>query len=155
MKTIWQEFPELVGQLETLAADGYSAGQCARALGHGVTRNSCIGKIHRMGFKHAGVKGVAGQFNIPPVNGLGGKRTKRVPPLVIKPMADEPKPAVDENGDPITVANVGRAHCRFPHGEPGTSAFRFCGHPKTIGSFCDFHGPRCYDPQHPPRSRAA
>jgi GcrA cell cycle regulator len=155
---VWVQHPELLEKLKELAAEGLTNSAIARALGHGLTRNAIIGKITRMGIPHRsnGMSRTPKAFNIPPVNGLGGKQQRRTAPLKLAPPPDAPDPMVDEHGEPITMVNVTDHHCRYVHGDVGTSSFRFCGHRKDKkAAFCEYHAGRCYDAAHPARSNIA
>lgn len=46
--------PLLVERLKIMWMQGVSAGQIARSLGHGITRNAVLGKAHRLGLPHRG-----------------------------------------------------------------------------------------------------
>ncbi len=153
--TIWQEHPELVEQLRQLLLEGRSFRQAAKVLGHGLTRNAVLGKANRMNMEQKGTQRVPRPFVMPSVNGLGGPKQIKKAPKVFAPDAEAPKPAVDENGAPITMLNVDKQHCRYVYGEPGEKTFHFCGLPKFSGSFCEFHAQKCHQPSHPTRGVAA
>lgn len=150
MTSAWQEHPELVDEMRTLLAEGLSFGQVAQRLGHGLTRNACLGKAMRLGIPHRGplmqTKTRATPFLLPSQHGRGQKPPQRQAPRKIPADADAPAPLVDGGGNPITMANVETAHCRFVHGEGPT--FRFCGRQKRGSTFCEYHEGKCYQPSH-------
>jgi len=146
--------PEAVTKLTDLWNRGLSGNEIAAHFGHVMTRQSVIGKAHRLGLADRS----------PNMNRhLSGSRThlKPVvrptpPPPVKKPVDDlAPEPARDENGDRITVLNAKDSHCRFPFGEVGHENFHYCGHKTDRGSWCPWHRLRVFTPGTEYRGRPA
>lgn len=142
MATVWEKNPSLVERLSALWLEGHSSSQIARELGNGITRNSVIGKIHRLGLCGPTTK----RHNRIP--GLGPKYIRPTPVKPIIPMdLSEPKPLMMD-GKPVTVMNAKSCHCRWPHGEVGTASFSYCGATISHGSFCEYHSGKVYVPPH-------
>ena len=140
--------------LKKLWADGLSASQIAGELG-GVTRNAVIGKVHRLG--------LSGRAKAP---GSSAKRAKRVPrasgynrparavsrsggqrnvataasrPQLEDMVAPEPKK--------LTLVQLTERCCKWPHGDPATDEFYFCGHGiKEDSPYCEYHSRLAYQP---------
>ena len=108
-----------VETLSKLWREGRSAGQIARDLGHGITRNAVIGKIHRLGLSGRAA---------PRLPGAGRpdqrrERRGRIPhtpasvrglPPPVSSQRDLPLPA---NGL-ASVLSVRWCQCRWPMGDP-------------------------------------
>lgn len=103
---MWSE--ERATLLGKLWAEGLSASQIARQLG-GVTRNACIGKVHRMG--------------------LAGRAQPSRPAK--RPVRTRRMPARPEDLRPIDGAlridGLTNWTCRYPIGDPQDADFAFCG----------------------------
>jgi GcrA cell cycle regulator len=148
-----------VEQLKKLWADGLSASQIAAELG-GISRNSVIGKVHRLGF--------AGRPKRPA--GTMPRRRKRrshgaTMPIVRPAIRGNtaltsmhafeperrPEPEVIENIIPIgqrcSTLELSEGKCRWPIGDPSTTDFFFCGG-KTIEGlpYCGYHARIAYQP---------
>ncbi|MGE3249957.1 MAG: GcrA family cell cycle regulator [Hyphomonadaceae bacterium] len=150
---IWDE--DNVALLRRLWAEGYSAGEIARRFGAGCSRNSVIGKAHRMGLS-ARTK--------PTLAALEKRVQKKVRRLARKAAgAAEPhyvqetlEPLRLEDGTTASVLTLGLFMCRFPIGDPETPGFSFCGRSTEFpGPYCRFHarvayrgGPRNGDDSH-------
>lgn len=122
---------ERVELLKKLWADGLSASQIAKTMG-GVTRNSVIGKVHRLG-----------PALCPPRKST--QRTVRAPKPKPKLVVPEPKrepleEVTDSDGVPITVLTLKSHMCRWPIGDVRDAGFHFCGQQKDEGSsYCEAH----------------
>lgn len=103
---MWSE--ERTALLRKLWAEGLSASQVAKQLG-GVTRNACIGKIHRIG--------------------LAGRATPSRPAK--RPVHRWRIPAQAGELQPIDtklgIHGLTNFTCRFPIGDPQDADFAFCG----------------------------
>jgi GcrA cell cycle regulator len=136
----WTE--ERIVDLKLYAEQGYSCSQIAGLLGN-ATRNSVVGKLHRLGISTVNQPG-------------GGSRKKNPTPRrsVAKSRVfatrwgasdDHVKPPLDLSrlraADLIplhvSLVQLGASSCRFPYGD---GPFTFCGH-DTLGqgSYCDQH----------------
>jgi GcrA cell cycle regulator len=145
--------------LKKLWADGLSASQIAAELG-GVSRNSVIGKVHRLGLpgrpkRPAGTiprrrkprsQGATIRIVRPAVRG----NTALASTHVFEP-AHAPEPEVIENIIPIgqrcSTLELSEGKCRWPIGDPSTPDFFFCGG-KTIEGlpYCGYHARIAYQP---------
>ena len=125
---IWLEKPELVEQLKDLWEEGYSASQCARKLGNGISRNACIGKINRMGIE------MPTRTNVPRAprerfkQNVGLKKAPYIPP---------PPPCAPDSLN-LDIEQLSDRTCKWPYGE--RAPFLYCGCPPQQNSpWCPFH----------------
>jgi GcrA cell cycle regulator len=148
-----------VEHLKKLWADGLSASQIAAELG-GISRNSIIGKVHRLGLagraksrtasmprrRKPRSQGAMMRVVRPTIRG----NTALTPMHAIEP-ARRPEPEVIENIIPIgqrcSTLELSEGKCRWPIGDPGTPDFFFCGG-KTIEGlpYCGYHARIAYQP---------
>lgn len=134
---------ERVQILSTLWLDGRSASEIARALAGGATRNSVIGKVHRLG--------------------LGGRErpsrpAERCPGKVRQPPARPKQPAIQLRrviAAPVSLSlDTGAANiltvaghaCRWPFGDPASNTFTLCGRTAIRGAYCGEHAALAYRP---------
>lgn len=144
---------ERVDQLKNLWTEGLSASRIARALG-GVTRNSVIGKVHRLGLAGRATPTCSNHPRLPSVpRQLSAKRLAKMaeslygPPM--KPFRWEPElePIVFEDGTHVSVLAINDRMCRWPIGDPSENEFHFCGHkPKASAPYCEAHARKAYQP---------
>lgn len=141
---------ERVDVLKKLWTEGLSASQIAGRLG-GVTRNSVISKLHRMGCAQRAVTSRIAESK---------SRARRRPakprivaestaPKAIKQTAKFQPPAdligVEELVIPAherkSLADLEACHCRWPIGDPTHANFHFCGkkRPRSDLPYCEFH----------------
>jgi GcrA cell cycle regulator len=145
--------------LKKLWSDGLSASQIAAELG-GISRNSVIGKVHRLG--------LSGRAKSPPASvprqrkarshgtlmriGRAGVRgNTALAALQCYEQELEPEPALVENIIPIgqrcTILDLTESKCRWPIGDPSTSDFFFCGGKAIEGlPYCGYHSRVAYQP---------
>lgn len=170
---------ERVELLKSSWAEGLSASQIAAQLGDPVTRNSVIGKVHRLGLPGRTIVSQARAAQ------LQAKRTRRErrestlrhitarTPKVAKAIARAggveawvaakleapPAPYVDPTPQPIDIARKALADledgdCRYPVGDPKKPEFGFCGCPATpAGPYCAAHAAVAFVPRDPNRQR--
>lgn len=158
-KLAWTE--ERVELLKRLWNEGLSASQIAGRLGHGVTRNAVIGKVHRLGLSgrvtpqrtarprtrktrepsHPGRSGImptAGATALKP--SLRAEPAPRPEPQPVQ-MIPVPK------GERVSILMLSDKTCRWPLGDPGHEDFSFCGHtPKEGVPYCEYHARLAYQP---------
>jgi GcrA cell cycle regulator len=145
--------------LTKLWADGLSASQIAAELG-GISRNSVIGKVHRLGLPGR-PKRPAGTMPRRRKPRSQGARMRIVRPSIRGNTAlalmhafepeRGPEPEVIENIIPIgqrcSTLELREGKCRWPIGDPSTPDFFFCGG-KTIEGlpYCGYHSRIAYQP---------
>jgi GcrA cell cycle regulator len=145
--------------LKKLWADGLSASRIAAELG-GVSRNSVIGKVHRLGLagraksptasmprqRKARSQGAMVRIARPAIRGNTALATLHAFEPEIEPDLE-----VSENIIPIgqrcTILELGEGKCRWPIGDPSAPDFFFCGG-KTIEGlpYCGYHSRIAYQP---------
>jgi GcrA cell cycle regulator len=145
--------------LKKLWADGLSASQIAAELG-GISRNSVIGKVHRLGLAGRAKRPAAAmprqrkprsqatmmRITRPAIRG----NTVLAALHAFEPEI-EPEPEVCENIVPIgqrcSLLELGEGKCRWPIGDPTAPDFFFCGG-KTIEGlpYCGYHSRIAYQP---------
>ncbi|MEM9333144.1 MAG: GcrA family cell cycle regulator [Pseudomonadota bacterium] len=148
---------ERVAILSKLWADGLSASQIAAELG-GVTRNAVIGKVHRLGLSgrakpsSSGVKRVkraprSSSYNSRP------RSSSRVPALNKGSggFNNSARNAVEDMVAPVAkklqLVELSEKTCKWPHGDPATDDFYFCGNPtKEDAPYCEYHCRLAYQP---------
>jgi GcrA cell cycle regulator len=139
--------------LKELWNDGRSARQIAAQLGD-ASRNSVIGKVHRLGLSGGGKRPAAA---LPRPRERRSERTKM---RILRPVVRgntalaamhefESEPQITENIVPIgqrcTILELGESKCRWPIGNPDAPDFFFCGG-KTIAGlpYCGYHSRIAY-----------
>lgn len=117
-----------VALLKRLWGEGKTAAEIAKELGEGVTRNAVIGKAHRLKLSS----------RLSPIQ----QNTKKIkssdvaPPVVRRPAKKIPV----FKGKEIKMEDLRDKMCRWPHGDPQTTEFSFCG--------CDIVEGLPYCPEH-------
>ena len=141
---------DLVEQLIKLVREGYSGGMIAARLG--VSRNSVIGKVTRLGMKlgnsrNSMQRNLAQQLrlkaNYRRYKRKAGDRLRPPPPKV--KFTVEPLPAAHTDDVPRkSLIELGPDDCRYPIGDPKESTFGFCAKERVPGSsYCPTHRARC------------
>jgi GcrA cell cycle regulator len=145
--------------LKKLWADGLSASQIAAELG-GISRNSVIGKVHRLGLAGRAKSPAAAMPRQRKPRSQGAMMRIARPAIrgntVLAPMHAfeaelEPEPQASENIVPIgqrcSILELGESKCRWPIGDPSAPDFFFCGG-KTIEGlpYCGYHSRIAYQP---------
>jgi GcrA cell cycle regulator len=141
--TTWTE--DRVETLSQLWRDGLSASQIARDLGHGITRNAVIGKVHRLGLTGRASPHTPGAGRPDQRRERRGRLPRRPAPNRSRPppLAPTPELPLPETGL-ATMASVRRSQCRWPMGEPLADDFCLCGRPAVRGAYCAPHGAVAY-----------
>ncbi len=114
----------------------------------GVTRNSVIGIINRMGLKKDKKVVVKG----PKIEHKKYVRARTAADRVER-RAEGPVPVL-VHGEAIpplleSVMDLNSHRCAYPY---GAHSFKFCGRPKVRGAFCSAHAELCYNPLYKPVS---
>lgn len=161
-KNTWPD--ERVEVLKQLWTDGLSASQIAARLGDGITRNAVIGKVHRLGLSGRGSPTrVARPRTRRPrqpsaprqVQSGGNAALKSKPATAAKPQPAVKREPIPEpirlvelrDGERIGILSLTDKTCRWPHGDPGTPEFSFCGHQPQSGTpYCEYHASVAYQP---------
>jgi GcrA cell cycle regulator len=154
---------ERINLLKTLWTEGLSASQIAAELG-GVTRNSVIGKVHRLKLPRRAA--------VSPPEAAGRKRARKPRRALKAPwrqiQAEPPKfvseaPAGPvEASMPIPTPTISfleldncpalPSRCRWPFGDPAKEEVRYCGKRPIAGlPFCGYHCRLAYQPLQPRR----
>ncbi len=158
---------ERVEQLKKMWLDGLSASQIANELGHGVSRNAVIGKVHRLGLSGR-VKSPAPAAARPRKtaeeaprahSGSGGHGVSHMTHGALALAADvmpAPAPAprvataevVIPMSERVTIMELRESMCRWPLGDPTHTDFRYCGAKMQIGNgpYCQAHARIAYQP---------
>ena len=155
---------ERVELLRQLWLDGKSASQISAQLGHGLTRNAVIGKVHRLGLAGR-AKSPSSTVSTPrpapapraapraapsgaPRTAIRGNTALALSP---EPMIETRPVFLEDVVVPmslrVTIVELKEAMCRWPLGDPSSSEFRYCGSPSTgAGPYCTHHGKLAYQP---------
>jgi GcrA cell cycle regulator len=156
---------ERVELLKKLWNQGLSASQIAGELAGGVTRNAVIGKVHRLGLSGR-TKAPAPQaarprkatrapshpmMHSPPVRGNLALSPKPIAPAMPAPVIEiAPAPSPDvviPISERVTIMELRESMCRWPHGDPTSEEFRFCGAKSPPGTpYCPYHSQIAYQP---------
>ena len=157
---------ERVEQLRQLWTDGKSASQIAALLGHGLTRNAIIGKVHRLGLAGRAKAPASAPARPRPSSPQSGAHRPAAPraasavpravrgatALKIAPLTEtEAEPEIHESvvvpmSLRVTIVELREAMCRWPLGDPTCQDFRYCGSPVAKGPYCAHHGRLAYQP---------
>lgn len=142
---VWTAEP--VAQLRLLWAAGQTATQIAGEMGRGITRNSVLGKVHRMGFPR----------RLQPKNNTPAKPRKPRPSraaqptrshgLVIPKFAAAPLPVAPTMpfSRRLTVLELSATACRWPTDTDEVGhRHLFCGVDAPHQPYCRFHARLSY-----------
>ena len=152
---------ERVETLKKLWLDGHSASQIAAELGHSITRNAVIGKVHRLGLSGRDKVAVAPPPRTRPIikqpertqpvrtmpvthgNTALAMAPMELPREVVRPVSDVVVPISER----VTIMELRESMCRWPLGDPSTPEFRFCGTRSGPGeTYCGPHARIAYQP---------
>jgi GcrA cell cycle regulator len=156
---------ERVDMLRQLWLDGKSASQISAQLGHGLTRNAVIGKVHRLGLagrakSSSSVSSQPRPLQAPraaprtsPRGGSGGAIRGNTALALSPAPIHEARPVFLEEDVVVpmslrvTIVELKEAMCRWPLGDPTSQEFRYCGSPSNgAGPYCTHHGKLAYQP---------
>lgn len=121
--------------------EGLPTSEIGRRLG--VTKNSVVGKVHRLGLKkrQSPIRQAAAGTAAPKKAKV--KATKMVPKT--KETAPVVSKVVRPTGEVVRLEELTGSMCCWPEGEPGTADFFFCGEPSVPDKpYCDVHCARAY-----------
>lgn len=145
----WTE--ERVRLLREYHALGLSGTKIARIF-H-TTRNAILGKVWRLGMSCPRENPFSPYLAGDPSRPKKRRRKRpakveaRTPVAAPPPTFSLPPPSFASTEKLLTVMELGWGHCRYPHGDPGTEGFGFCG-AWTGGkeSYCEKHKKLCSHP---------
>ena len=149
---------ERVAEMFRLQDQGPTMAQIAAKLGGGITRNSVISKIHRMGRSAAKVKGKPQYKRLkrkhngifaptPSVESRQRNRFKQRETPVKARRSPPAAPLPIEGLVPLALSllDLGPTNCRWPMGDPRDDNFSFCGANRDHGcSYCPHHMAEAY-----------
>ena len=135
-----------VAKLTKLWADGLSASQIAAELG-GVTRNAVIGKVHRLGLSGRAKQSSSSAKRPKRTARSGGYNTRgrsQSRGLVSTSSTTEARLAIQDLPVPeclkLELVDLNERTCKWPHGDPATDDFHFCGNKtKDDAPYCEYH----------------
>jgi len=149
----WTE--ERVAELMRLWEAGRSASEIGRLLG--VSKNSVVGKAHRMKLKarpspiKRGSTPHVRRVAVAPVSKPAAQVAAAPKAVETRVPAPAPRPV-----RAVARANGKGPNCLWPIGDPGDQDFHFCGAPAVAGKpYCDEHCARAYIVRNRPDSEAA
>jgi len=161
MVSKWDKNEGLEKAVTDLWTEGLSALTIAGRLGHGLTRNAVVAKIHRLraqGMQLRGrplVRGTAmakkskrrRASNIPGTSAPRAAASKLSLALAVVPF----KAAPDELTPTIaSMEKLEEHHCRWIYSAVGEPGFGFCGRDRFMGlAYCATHAGRAYIPAQP------
>ncbi|OEJ67523.1 GcrA family cell cycle regulator [Magnetovibrio blakemorei] len=123
--------PDRIKVLIALWEEGLPTSEIGRRLG--VTKNSVVGKVHRLGLKKR-----QSPIRQTSVTTAQPKKVKKAP-------TPSPTAATLPSGDVVRLEELTNAMCCWPEGEPGTPEFHFCGKASVPDKpYCDAHCARAY-----------
>jgi GcrA cell cycle regulator len=146
--------------------EGKSASQIANLLGHGLSRNAIIGKVHRLGLagraKSSNSGGSRARQSAPQhaVRRVVSPRATIAGPRIVRgatALALAPQPVTEAEPETfesvvlpmslrVTIVELKEAMCRWPLGDPASPDFRYCGSPVSSGPYCAHHCGLAYQP---------
>jgi len=143
--------------------EGKSASQIASLLGHGLTRNAVIGKVHRLGLAsrakspssssgHAAHRAPNAAHHAAPRPPTAHRILRGATALAVapQPLAEAEPEAFEGVVVPmslrVTIVDLKEAMCRWPLGDPTSPDFRYCGSPVASGPYCMHHAQLAYQP---------
>lgn len=144
-ETVWTS--ERVTQLKSFWADGFSCSEIARKLDCAISRNSVIGKVHRLGLGKRREARYYGPRRASPPRPPKPPRTSTVATVKLKArnapqIVPLPEPPASAR---CTILHLSDKTCKWPIGDPGTENFCFCGHePHAESPYCEFHSRIAY-----------
>lgn len=157
---------EMVDQLRAMWAEGLTTGEIGKRLG--VSKNSIVGKVHRLGLsgrpspikKKEENETIAASVETPTKPAKEKNVAKE--PKVTKPKAEkavvttenpteknivktECQPKIHNHGGKTMLTDLDNHTCRWPLGDPKDENFHFCGRKVRIGqTYCDEHANIAY-----------
>jgi GcrA cell cycle regulator len=136
MRGVWTR--ERIALLKKLWADGETATAIAMRLR--MSKSAVLGKVFRLRLRPTGnATTAAARSN----SKILSRRHKSRPSI-----KHRPKPAAPATASGKTLFELTNDSCRWPHGQPGTKSFHFCGAPGADleggRPYCERHARRAY-----------
>lgn len=141
---------ENIELLKTMWAEGKSAAIIAKELGDGATKDSVIGKVHRLNLeKRANVFTVrTDRSRMPKPRRIKNKvaspfnrHWKKERKAMLNTIPECPEPRL------VSLLDVKDGECRWPMSDPESGEFRFCGAgSRAESSYCAHHHALAYYP---------
>jgi GcrA cell cycle regulator len=167
-RVLWTD--EAIENAKRLSAEGKSAAEIAdtmREENPGVTRNSVIGKLHRMGCAGGGRQPNKERSAIGKFMRTKSRAAPQIPRSGLRPTVQAPRVGqgvrqrserveryVERAADPvqksawITIVDLNESVCHFPRGTPGRDDFAYCGASIEEGArYCGGHRRIMYAPR--------
>src|SRR5580700_7280900 len=139
MRGVWTR--ERIALLKKFWADGETAAAIAMRLR--MSKSAVLGKVFRLRLRPAAKATAAAARSSKTI--LGQRRKGRPPAKFRTKSAAAAAPAVPPGK---TLFELTNDSCRWPHGQPGTKAFHFCGAPGADleggRPYCERHARRAY-----------
>jgi GcrA cell cycle regulator len=136
MRGVWTR--ERIALLKKLWAEGETAAAIAMRLR--MSKSAVLGKVFRLRLRPTGTAATAAARRNTMIL---RRRHKRRPPIKHRPKPATPAPASGK-----TLFELTNDSCRWPHGQPGTKTFHFCGAPEADleggRPYCERHARRAY-----------
>jgi len=129
----WTE--DRVEELKKLWAEGHSGSEIAAKMG-GVTRNTVLGKLHRLGLSSRAAPAK------PKTVTTEARPTATAAPQgqPLRTVLRDLSPVTDFGTTKLNVGSIGDNDCRWPIGDPTPDDFHFCGQSCGPGkSYCAHH----------------
>lgn len=136
---------ERVAELRRLWAEGMEARQIAEALGGGATKNSVLGKAHRLRLPGRDEGATKPAKPAPAPRADKSINAKRSAPIRKRTSVPPPSPPVEVTFM-VPLIELTESMCKYPAGDGAD--IRFCGAPKARGSWCAHHAGIVYVPLH-------
>lgn len=144
---------ERVGKLKVLFAAGLSMSSIAADLGHGITRNAVIGKVHRLHLSRDGAprqrtsRTTVRQADDQPrgkiLRGAAGEQRRLAREAAAAEFDANEISVIDleiRSDRVVTIENLAPDDCHWPIGDPLKPGFSFCGNkPKAGRPYCAAH----------------
>jgi GcrA cell cycle regulator len=135
-----------IEQLRSCVGSGMTCSQIAAAIG--VSRNSVIGKIHRLGLSSGRPAGASARANCPPrARHSRGPTQRRLLRLAYAraPLDEILSAVVVISTHPCSLIDIDAHQCRWPIGDPASTNFLFCGNDALAGfTYCLGHARMAY-----------
>ena len=131
----WTE--QMVEDLRKMWKEGLTTGEIGKRLG--VSKNSIVGKVHRLGLSSKAEKITSDESN---KKAEAVKESKKEEHFISTKI--ESKPQVRKDGK-VMLTSLDNHTCRWPIGDPKDENFHFCGKKVRLGqTYCEEHAALAY-----------